>query len=62
MKINNQFTIKDLVVLKTDPDRLLRMVTGIVVRPSGLIYEVNLGDMTTPHFDFEMELYNNEEL
>lgn len=57
MKINNKFTIKDLIVLKTDPDKLPRMITGIIVRPSGLIYEVSLGDYTTPHFDFEMELF-----
>jgi|LakMenEpi03Aug12_release.lakeMendotaPanAssembly.Ray.scaffolds.fasta_scaffold2208749_2 hypothetical protein len=62
MKINNKFTIKDLVVLSTDPDKLPRLVTGIIVRTSGLIYELSCGEFTSPHFEFEIELYKEDEL
>jgi hypothetical protein len=62
MKINNKFTIEDIVVLKTDPEQLPRVVVGVDVRKHGLLYVVACGDVTTIHFDFEMELMEKDEL
>ncbi len=49
------FTIGQTVYLKTDPDQMRRMVTGIILRPGTRLYMVTLG--TNPeshHYDIEM--------
>lgn len=62
MKINNKFTIEDVVVLTTDPEQLPRVIVGIDVRKNGLLYVVACGEMTSLHYDFEMELIEKDEL
>lgn len=62
MKINNKFTIGELVVLMTDPEKLPRLIVGIDVRKNGLLYVVACGEMTSLHYEFEMELLEKDEL
>jgi len=62
MKINNKFTIEDVVVLTTDPEQLPRIIVGIDVRKNGLLYVVACGEMTSLHYEFEMRLLERDEL
>ena len=45
----------DKVNLVTDPERKLRVVTGITIRPSGRLYELASGECATWHQDIEIE-------
>lgn len=50
-----EFEIGDIVYLKTDPEQLPRMVTGMSIRKSGVIsYELSQSTMTGYHYDFEI--------
>lgn len=54
MTIDNLHTMGDTVFLKTDPDESPRLVTGIVVRPSTLLYTLACGDKESSHYDMEL--------
>lgn len=54
MRIENNFQIKQTVYLKTDADQLPRIITGIIVRPNDLVYELTCGTVVSNHFDFEI--------
>lgn len=43
MKISfeSRFIIGDFCYLKTDPDQTQAMITGILIRPHGIMYEVS---------------------
>lgn len=60
MVINNAYEIGDEVYLKTDFDQLLRIVTGIIVRPSCVVYELSQGSANSEHYDFEISREINE--
>lgn len=49
-----QFVWGDTVFLKTDPDQLPRMIVGVVVKKSHVMYEVVKGETTSYHYDYEM--------
>jgi hypothetical protein len=49
-----QFMIGELVYLTTDPEQLQRFVTGIVIRPNDIIYELACGKDLSNHYEFEM--------
>lgn len=51
-KINHK--IGDTVYLKTDPDQLERIVTGMDIRQSGIMYFLSQSTVETPHYDFEI--------
>jgi hypothetical protein len=53
-QINVDFDIGDIVYLKTDIDQYQRMVTGIVIRPSGIVYILAIAEMESDHFAFEI--------
>lgn len=59
MIIDTKHAIGDIVYLKTDIDQYARMVTGMVVRAHGIIYELSLADRTSNHFDFELSIEEN---
>ena len=40
--------------LVTDPDQHVRIVTAIVIREGGLMYEVSYGVMANSHSDCEL--------
>jgi len=48
------FDIGQRIFLKIDPEQIERMVTGIVVRPNGIMYEVSSGVEVSTHYDIEM--------
>lgn len=55
MRIENEYNIEDVVFLKTDPDQLERIVTGITVRPGNtILYEVACETEETSHYGFEI--------
>ena len=57
MEINNhilEYDLEQIVYLKTDREQLERIITGINISPSGIIYRVNCADMDSFHYDFEM--------
>jgi hypothetical protein len=60
MVINNKYNIGDFVYLITDPDQYKRIVTGINVSFSGIMYEVSFGERETPHYEFELSDQINE--
>jgi hypothetical protein len=57
MTINNKYDFEDEVVLKTDPEGMKRLITGINIKPTGLIYEVQLAELTSFHYEFELSEY-----
>lgn len=59
MVIENKFDIGDIVYLVTDPDQIRRIITGITIRPTGILYEVSLGATDSDHYDFELSLEPN---
>jgi hypothetical protein len=54
MFIENQFNLGDAVYIKTDADQKKRMVIGILIRPSGILYELNCGDRSSYHYQMEI--------
>ena len=52
--MRTKFQLGDLVYLKTDYDQLERFITGILYRPSGVIYYVSQSTIESTHFEFEM--------
>jgi hypothetical protein len=54
--INILFSFGDEVQLKTEPN-IKRVVTGIVLRPSGKMYETAIGMETSWHQDVELEKF-----
>ena|SRR5690606_12979951 len=48
------FDIGDSVYLKTDPEQLERLVTGISVRQNGITYAISHLTNETWHYDFEI--------
>lgn len=55
MVIDNDFELKDTLYLKTDADQLPRILTGITVRPTGLMYELCQGVNVSTHYNFEIQ-------
>jgi len=53
------FNCKETVYLKTCPEQLPRIITGILIRPSGTLYELAQGDVITYHQDFEISREEN---
>lgn len=49
-----KYDLGDIVYLITDPDQLERMVTGIRIRPSGVIYSITHSTLETDHYDIEL--------
>ena len=55
-QISISFNFGDEVALKTEPS-VRRIVTGIVLRPSGKMYEIAVGVETSWHQDVELEKF-----
>lgn len=43
MVIENEFTYGQIVYLRTDPEQLPRIVTGVVTRGQNVLYELSCG-------------------
>lgn len=44
----------DIVFLITDTEQMQRIVTGYIVRPSGVIYYLGCGEEETTHYELEI--------
>lgn len=54
MKVNNKYSFGDIVYLVTDKDQLKRVVTGIILKPDGMMYEVCQAIDTQNHYECEL--------
>ena len=54
MLIDTKFKIGDAVYLQTDNEQQKRLVTGINIRPSGLVYVLNCGTTESDHYELEI--------
>lgn len=55
--------IGEIVYLKTDPEKLPRLVVSFKVHPSGMIkYKLMKGDQGSKHWEFEIEKTVQERL
>mgnify|MGYP003634576626 CR=1 FL=1 len=54
MLIDNLYNIGDLVFLSTDQDQKQRLVTGILIRQSQIVYYLSSGVEESVHYDFEI--------
>lgn len=54
MLIDTKFELGDLVYLQTDPDQQKRLVTGLEIRPNGIIYLLSCGAVESSHYDIEI--------
>lgn len=51
--IELDFEVGQVVYLTTDKDQSKRIVTGILMRPNGVTYELTCGTTTSWHYAFE---------
>lgn len=49
-----KYDLGDIVYLITDLDQLERMVTGIKIRPNGVIYSITHSTLETEHYELEL--------
>jgi len=55
MTISESFSLGDSVYVKTDTEQLERIITGIMIRPGGVVYYVQQSiNNETCHYDFEL--------
>lgn len=54
MVLDNAHEIGDVVYLRTDPDQKARVVTGMMVRPTAIIYYLACGTGESTHYDIEI--------
>lgn len=60
MIIDNKFEIGDICYAKVDKDQSARIITGILIRPSGnFCYEVSTGNAVNWHYEFEITADRN---
>jgi hypothetical protein len=52
--IESGFDIGQVVYLKTDKEQAERMITGIMIRPSGISYAISCGASESWHYEFEI--------
>lgn len=60
MNLKNRYTFGDMVYITTDIEQKKRIITSIVVKPNGLVYEVSCGD-EEPSYHYEFELSDSED-
>lgn len=60
MIINNVFNIAQMVYLKTDPEQLPRLITGIMINPGNVLYRINFGSGDYYAYDFELSTSPNQ--
>jgi hypothetical protein len=54
MRIDNAHDIGEVVYLRTDPDQYPRLVTGLEVRPDGVLYLLSHAGAETKHYPLEI--------
>lgn len=54
MRIRTKYDFGDTVYLKTDGDQSPRMVTGVILSPGQVMYELSQGVSNSRYYDFEI--------
>jgi hypothetical protein len=54
MLIEPKYNIKDFVYLTTDTEQKKRIVVGILIQETRILYELASGDISSYHNDFEI--------
>lgn len=54
MILESKFDIGQTVYLLMDADQKKRMVCGVLIRPTGVTYELTHGNGTSWHYDIEI--------
>ena len=57
--MKNYYEFGDVVYLKTDPDQRERIVTGLLIRNTHVMYELSYNEITSFHFDVEISKERN---
>jgi hypothetical protein len=57
--MNSKFEMGQIIFLITDPDQNQRMITGWIVRPSGVVYYVTFGTLESCHYEIEIGTEKN---
>jgi len=60
MTIKTKYNIGQVVYLRTDIEQDARIITGITMRYSGVIYLLTCETLETPHYDFEFSTTRNQ--
>jgi hypothetical protein len=55
-----KYNIGDIVILKTDPEQKVRLVTGILIRINSNLYYLSHSTDETLHYEFEISKEVNE--
>lgn len=53
MQMPSREIIETIVYLKTDPEKLPRMITGFKVNKYDILFELVCGTCTSNHYDYE---------
>jgi len=61
MKITTKFDIGQYVVIKTDRDKLQRIITNIKICPNDCIYYAAFGEKGSEHYEMELEAAETKE-
>ena len=59
MKVNLDYKWGDEFYVRTDPSQQMRMLTGINIRPTGLLLILSLNGMEDSFFEFEVSVEEN---
>lgn len=59
MQFKTKYNIGQVVYLRTDDEQLPRIIAGIIIRYSGMIYCLACGTTETNHYDFEFSITKN---
>jgi hypothetical protein len=54
MMLQSKYDLGQIVYLKTDKEQCARMVISISFRPTGVIYELNYGSVSSWHYEIEV--------
>lgn len=55
IKVEIEYDTEDIVYLRTDPERLPRMVVGVLLTPIGVMYLLRMGgEDVTDHYGCEI--------
>lgn len=57
--IDNKYELGQTVYLKSDKEQHERIVTGIIQRPTGILYMLSCGTYEGNHYDIEISIDKN---
>lgn len=54
--LDNKFELEATVYLKTDKEQMPRLVTGIRLTPTGILYHLSQGPQESYHYECEISI------